>query len=260
MQPDGPLAQLARPEATSRNDEWFNDPAVPWASPAPVPSDAGQDNMTRDNFDNLPDSDHPPRLGSPFGNHHTWGPSHSRQQDRPSTNQSQPIYEAASVPRLRSPVQLHGTFPANQKRRAQHQLEDVFSPEGLNSREAEIEEMSAGPSLNTRRRVRLRGFSLGTDFSRAQGQGSYTEPEANNSLVIPYGSDDVTMDVDKSSPPIPAHGESMRRLGSPFAGISSRPTRIRGRHLTSLSLSSYDLNDFASIDQRLDQWRDDPFR
>ena len=262
MQPDGPLAQLGRPERMSSNDEWFNDPAVPWASPAPIPSDAEHDSVSQESTNDLylPVVNHPPRLGSPFGNHHTWGPSRSRQQVRPPTTRTRTAYDAASVPRLRSPIQLHGTFPANQKRRAQHQLEDVFSSEASGPRRAESEDLFAGSSLSTRRRVRLRGFSLGGGFSRARSRSPAAGQGVLNSLVTPEGSNSISMDVDSGSSPIPIQNDSMRPLGSPFAGISGRPMRIRGRHLTSLSLSSHDLNDLASIDQRLDQLRDDPFR
>ena len=259
MQPDGPLAQLARPQAAFSSDEWFNDPAVPWASPAPIPSDIEPAPTAQEANDDSLGLEQPPRLGSPFGNHHTWGPSHSRQQVRPSTTHM--TYDTASVPRLRSPVQLHGTFPSNQKRRAQHQLEDVFNPEGLNSRKADVEEVSSGSSLSARRRVRLRGFSLGDGLSRLQGQNLFPEQESHEALATPEGSDNADMELDnKSSSPTSSPTESIKRLGSPFAGISGRPTRVRGRHLTSLSLSFCDLNEFTSIDQRLDLTRDDPFR
>jgi hypothetical protein len=45
-------------------------------------------------------------------------------------------------------------------------------------------------------------------------------------------------------------------LGSPFAGISSRPRRARGRHLASASLPTNEPHTFSSIDQLLDPFKD----
>jgi hypothetical protein len=56
---------------------------------------------------------------------------------------------------------------------------------------------------------------------------------------------------DSSSPAPPSGADAIRRLGSPFAGISGRPTRVRGRHIPSASLSSYDPAEIPSIDNRL---------
>ena len=249
MKRNGPLAQLTQPSFTAprHNGEWFNDPNVPWASPAPIPSEIDNEMGDSDQVSGLP------RLGSPFG-YHTWGPSRSRQHLRPTTPRTQSDMPIQG-PHLLSPVQLHGTFPypSTQKRRAQHQLEDELSPGGTDLRRSMLEELFGDQSASSSRRVRSRGFSLGDVkvhdrltalFSSAGGDDSATGTEAP---------DDYHMDNSPSALPTPSHGDHMRRLGSPFGGISSRPSRARGRHLPTASLSSYDPNAFASIDQRLGQ-------
>lgn len=75
MQPNGPLAKLMK--SSSTNDEWFNDPNVPWASPAPVPSEIDQPMIDQDLETSLPP------FRTPSGSH-SWGPVRSRQHTRPT--------------------------------------------------------------------------------------------------------------------------------------------------------------------------------
>ena len=75
MQASGPLAELAR--SSPRHDEWFNDPNVPWASPAPVPSEVDHPMEDEDPEPSLP------HFRSPSGSH-SWGPIRSRQHMRPT--------------------------------------------------------------------------------------------------------------------------------------------------------------------------------
>ena len=249
MQPDGPLAQLSKPTPRAErflNDEWFNDPSVPWASPAPIPSDIDHVMGNQDVATELP------RLGSPFG-YHTWGPSRTRQQLRPTTPRIQSSDIPMSSPRLQSPVQLHGTFPypSSHKRRAQNQLEDELSPGGTDLKRTVLKELFGDSLQNSQRRVRTRGFSLG-DVTIHDRLTSLFSPESDNEPNST--SEDVElppMDTSSSSLAPPPQPDSIKRLGSPFAGIGSRPARVRGRHLPSASLSSYDPSAFASIDQRL---------
>ena len=249
MQRDGPLAQLTQPSLTTeRNrDEWFNDPNVPWASPAPIPSEIDHEMGNTDQLSSLP------RLGSPLG-YHTWGPSRSRQHLRPTTPRIQSDMPTQR-PHLLSPVQLHGTFPypGTQKRRAQHQLEDELSPGGTDLRRSMLEELFGDQSASSSRRVRSRGFSLGDVKVHDRLTALFSSPAGENSSTGTGAPDDFHMDNSSSALTTPSHGDHMRRLGSPFGGISSRPSRARGRHLPTASLSSYDPNAFTSIDQRLGQ-------
>ena len=249
MQRDGPLAQLTQPSLTTprHNNKCFNDPNVPWASPAPIPSEIDHEMGDSDQVSGLP------RLGSPFG-YHTWGPSQSRQHLRPTTPRTQSDMPAQG-PRLLSPVQLHGTYPypSTQKRRAQHPLEDELSPGGTDLRRSILEEIFGDENASSSRRVRSRGFSLGDVTIHDRLTALYSSPDGEDSFTNTGPQDASRMDNGFSALGTQSPEDHMRRLGSPFSGISSRPSRARGRHLPTASLSSYDPNAYTSIDQRLGQ-------
>ncbi|MCJ1281722.1 hypothetical protein MMC26_001044 [Xylographa opegraphella] len=245
MQRNAPLAQLTQPfhAGPSSANEWFNDPSVPWASPAPVPSEVDHETGNiRNQVAELP------RLGSPFG-YHTWGPSRSRQHLRPSTPRTQSDMSIQG-PQLASPVQF-GTFPypSTQKRRAQHQLEEELSPGGTDLRKSMLEEIFRDQSAASSRRVRSRGFTVGdvTIHDRL------TKLFASSANGVPFEDAPVAEAAVRDEAILTAHAQadSIRRLGSPFNGINTRPSRLRSRHVASASLSSYDPNTFSSIDQRL---------
>ncbi|KAI4216889.1 MAG: hypothetical protein LQ351_000838 [Letrouitia transgressa] len=253
MQRNGPLAQLASDDhvAPYAENDWFNDPPVPWASPPPVPSDIGlnSDNNESNGLAAPADSR---QLGSPFG-HHTWGPSRSRQylQAVPPDTQSSDASSAAG-PSLRSPIRLHDTFPYPSilKRRAQHQLEDELSPSGSDMGKSLIEELF-GLAGNRHRRVRSRGFSLGDVNSSGGRLESLFNPPAE---AGPFDRIEAgPQDSDKEKLSSPAESELIRRLGSPFSSDIPEPPRRPSRHMASASLSAFDPSNFASIDQRLRQ-------
>ncbi|MCJ1227321.1 hypothetical protein MMC12_003976 [Toensbergia leucococca] len=261
MQPGGPLAQLATHSTMSPppDQDWFNDPIVPWASPAPIPSDIGLSNVT------MSDAGELPRLGSPFG-YHTWGPSRSRQHLRPSSPRTRSDYlsqPSHPAPSLRSPVHLHDGFPypSVNKRRAQHQLEDELSPGGTDIRRNLLSDLFGGVTEGRHRRVRSRGFSLGDVSSNPHLSSLFTPPPAHDQTTNP----DVTMTAapDSNSLAPPSRAESIKRLGSPFNGagtVFNPPPRGPSRHAPSASLSAYDPGTFSSIDQRLRQsGHDDEF-
>lgn len=248
MQREGPLAQLTKPSSTAPegHNEWFNDPHVPWASPAPVPSEIDYEMENSDAFTDIP------RLGSPFG-HHTWGPSRSRQHLRPTTPRTQSDMSPKG-PRLQSPVQF-GTFPypSTQKRRAQHQLEEELSPGGSDLRKTMLEELFRDSSSSSSRRVRSRGFTVGDVTIHDRLTALFSSPSEGLSSAGPELTDPNAMDTSGAILSLPPQVESIKRLGSPFGGIGSRPSRLRSRHVASASLSSYDPSAFTSIDQRLGQ-------
>ncbi|MCJ1261502.1 hypothetical protein MMC22_001366 [Lobaria immixta] len=247
MQPDGPLAQLASRNAISpqADRDWFNDPIVPWASPTAIPSDLELGTGS------IKESMETPRLGSPFG-YHTWGPSHSRQPLRSSAPRSQSNAIPVVGPSLKSPVRLHDTFPYPSvlKRRAQHQLEDELSPGGTDMRRNLLEDLFGGPTESRHRRVRSRGFSLG-DVNSTGGrlESLFTPPTGHDQMQSPesVAESSISRNFEQSS-----ISDSVRRLGSPFAGVSSRPPRRSSRHMASASLSAYNHN-FSSIDQTIGQ-------
>lgn len=246
MQPNGPLAQLAsRREISPQPDrDWFNDPIVPWASPSEIPSDLGHHHLADESTET-------PHLGSPFG-YHTWGPSRSRQHLRPSAPRTQSDAVSAIGPALKSPVRLHDTFPypSAHKRRAQHQLEDEFSPGGTD-RKSLFEELFGGPSQTRHRRVRSRGFSLGdVNSNGGRLQSLFTPPTTSDEMSSPEGAAAASNPGTLETPSI---SDSVRRLGSPFAGVSSRPPRRSPRHMASASLSAYEQANFSSIDQTIGQ-------
>ena len=264
MQPDGPLARLAKddpniiiPPSSSTEQEWFNEPPVPWASPPAIPSDLGLDGSSNNNGGMAGPAD-ARSLGSPFG-YHTWGPSRSRQHlhfaasAAESTNAS---FNAGSA--LKSPIHLHDTFPypAVLKRRAQHQLEDELSPGGSDMPRTLMEELF-GPTGNRHRRVRSRGFSLGdVNSSGGRLQSLFNPPAEEEQVPIPGSEVSESVGVQ----PL-VESELVRRLGSPFAGSSTGPSSRPSRHVASASLSAYASNHFGSIDQRIRQDDlDDDFR
>lgn len=254
MQPNGPLAQLASRPSVSLHDaaadrDWFNDPIVPWASPTEIPSDLGHHPGIVPADDSVPT----PQLGSPFGSH-TWGPSRSRPHLRPSAARTQSdAVPAAMGPGLKSPVRFHDTFPypSAHKRRAQHQLEDELSPGGTD-RNNLLEDLFGGPSQSRHRRVRSRGFSLGdVNSNGGRLQSLFNPPPSSNDEM---GGPDPASIASNSAPlETPSISDSVRRLGSPFAGVTSRPPRRSARHMASASLSTYDHGQFSSIDQTLGQ-------
>ena len=241
MQPSGPLAQLAsetRPK-TRPTDEWFAEPPVPWASMPAIPSDLDTE-----------EEEEPmqtPVLGSPFG-FHTWGPSRSRQRTRPSTGRIQSSDASTMGPSLRSPVRLHDTFPypAVQKRRARHQLEDELSPGGSNKQQDVLDNLFGTVPEGRHRRVRSRGFSL----------GDVAAPNPLESLFTPPNPTDTPAsgNVEPVAPntfELLTTPTQIRRLGSPFHGISPRPPSTPSRHVATASLGNYE--GFPSISERLGQ-------
>lgn len=246
MQPDGPLARLSSQSSINLQSDrdWFNDPIVPFASPAAPPSDDGH------GIDSIAESMEIPRLGSPFGNH-TWGPSRSRLHVRPPAPR---IHSDTVGPSLKSPARFHDTFPYPSvlKRRAQHQLEDELSPGGSDKRKNMLEDLFGGPSESRHRRVRSRGFSLGdVNSNGGRLQSSYTPPTVSNETRSP---DPPTVTLNPGHlEPSPSISSSIQRLGSPFAGVSSRPTRRTSRHMASASLSAHQYSNFSSIDQTIGQ-------
>lgn len=248
MQPDGPLAQLASNSVVSLppDRDWFNDPIVPWASPTEIPSDHGLGIVIDENIQT-------PQLGSPFG-YHTWGPSRSRQHLRPSTPKLDSDPASVVGPSLKSPVRLHDTFPypSAPKRRALHQLEDELSPGGTDLGKDFLEELFRGPAESRHRRVRSRGFSLG-DVNASGGhlESLFTPPSIYDQMSSPEPAG--TTPNTENLPPQPSLSNRVKRLGSPFPGVSAPPPRRSSRHVTSASLSGYDPRNLPSIDQTLNK-------
>ena len=261
MQPDGPLAQLATQSSTANaplerdntgNEEWFNEPPVPWASPMAIPSDL-----------RLGSSVSPmeaPQLGSPFGSH-TWGPSRSRQHIRPPTSGLQARDAATIGPCLRSPFRMQDSFPypSAVKRRAQHQLEDELSPGGSDMRRNLLDNVFGGPTESRHRRVRSRGFSLGdVNANGGRLESLFTPPTSSDNLPSSELSMASTEPTEPDNVQPPFSTQTIRRLGSPFTGVAPRPiARRSAHHMASASLSAYDPSNFASIDQRLGQTDED---
>ena len=254
MQPDGPLAQLANSSSIDgSSDEWFNDPIEPSVPSSAATFDHG---LGIGGLDVEPEL---PHLGSPFA-YHTWGPSRSRQHLRPTAPRIQ-SETLKSGPMLMSPVRLHHTLPnpSALKRRALYQLDEEASPADAGIPTGFLENLFASPAESSHRRVRSRGFSLG-DVNNHNTTNSltslFTPPTMYDQMTSPELAEAaVTESHDLSPPPVT---DSMKRLGSPFAGIDRRPAR-RGasRHSASSSLSAFDPSNFTSIDQMLGQLQSD---
>lgn len=248
MQPQGPLAQLGSGNVNNAQpqQEWFNEPPVPWASPTAIPSDVIDVDVGEAEDPILA----PPPLGSPFG-YHTWGPSRSRQRVRPSTSRIQSSDAYTLGPSLRSPVRFSDTFPypGVQKRRARYPLEDELSPGGSSMQQSLLDNLFGSPAEGRHRRVRSRGFSLGDVSTPNPLESLFTPPHSQDGMA---GIPDVTPSNLSSSPaeprtPVPA----IRRLGSPLHLVPPSPSRGSSRHLTTTSLGGHE--HFTSIGEMLGQ-------
>ncbi|KAL9631218.1 MAG: hypothetical protein Q9164_006010 [Protoblastenia rupestris] len=252
MQPDGPLAQLAvgnQHSSQQQGNEWFNVPPVPFASEIPIPSDVIQGSENENPI--FPSTAaETPRLGSPFG-HHTWGPSRSKQNLRPATSRMQSSDAAAVGPSLRSPLRMYDTmpYPGIHKRRARHQLEDELSPGGSNMQQELIETLFGSPTEGRHRRVRSRGFSLGDMNAQNTLELLFAPPELNDHpMSSDTGAESHSSGLEPRTPTNP-----IRRLDSPFHGVSPRPIRSTPRHTATMSLGSCDPTMFSSIGETLGQ-------
>ncbi|KAI4123179.1 MAG: hypothetical protein LQ347_006252 [Umbilicaria vellea] len=258
MQPNGPLAQLVRAsfnEASS--DESFNDPIEPSVPSSTAAFDHG---LGINGLDVEPEL---PRLGSPFA-YHTWGPSRSRQHLRPTAPRTQSDI-SSSEPMLMSPVRLHHTMPhpSALKRRALYQLDEEASPGDAGISTNFLAHLFASPAESSHRRVRTRGFSLGDAHNHHTNSSDnnnvtsltslFTPPATYDQMTSPELAEEGAV-VDTSNFVPPPLTDSMKRLGSPFAGIARRPARKgASRHAASASLSAVDRSNFTSIDQMLGQ-------
>lgn len=247
MQPHGPLAQLGSESGTSLQpqQEWFNEPPVPWASPTAIPSDVIDVDVGGNEEPMLA----PPPLGSPFG-YHTWGPSRSRQRIRPSTSRIQSSDASTLGPSLRSPVRFSDTFPypsGVQKRRARYPLEDELSPGGSSMQQSLLDNLFGSPTEGRHRRVRSRGFSLGDVNTPNPLESLFTPPHSRDGMA---GVSDVTATDSSSGPAEPRTPvRTIRRLGSPFHLAPGTPSRGSSRHLATMSLGGHE--PFTSIGETL---------
>lgn len=252
MQPQGPLAQLGSENATALQpqQEWFNEPPVPWASPTAIPSDV----IDADVSGNEEPTPAPPPLGSPFG-YHTWGPSRSRQRIRPSTVRIQSSDASTLGPSLRSPVRFSDTFPypgvqtGVQKRRARYPLEDELSPGGSSMQQSLLENLLESPAEGRHRRVRSRGFSLGDVNPPNPLESLFTPPHSRDGMISGPDATPRSPISSLARPQTPTR--TIRRLGSPFHLVPATPSRGSSRHLATMSLGGHE--PFTSIGETLGQ-------
>lgn len=207
------------------------------------------------------------RLGSPFAR--SYGPSSSKKllhSSRPSPPRMQ---SDNTEPSLGSPVRfdearsLNGTM----KRRAQHSLDEELSPNGAVLRPSILNEQLFGghvPLLNSQRRVRSRGFSLGdAALHRAPGifQPSPIVPELP---PAPENPPTASTSVPKL---LPAAEFDPPRLGSPFSesgpsktfprrlfqdgSATIRRSAFATMHQTRRSIESFDFGEGPSLQSRL---------
>lgn len=254
MQPDGPLAQLASvPQQTPQSTEWFNEAPAPWASTPAIPSDVDIDTNNDTPADGHSSSYAQP-LGSPFG-HHTWGPSRSRQRTRPSaarihSSDASTLGPSFLGPSLRSPVRMNDALPYSgvQKRRARHPLEDELSPGGSNMQQELLDNLFGSRPGSRHRRVRSRGFSLGDVTTPNPLASLFAPPTTANQTMNTQTPNNFSDSTGLQPPTTPSH---IRRLGSPFHGISPRPPRTPSRHMATTSLGSFESLPFSSIGETL---------
>lgn len=196
--------------------------------------------------------DAPRRLGSPCAFiAHTYGPSSSSRHLQPET-----LAENAR-PRLQSPVRLTSARSLNntQKRRAQHSLDEELSPGGAVIRPSILDEQFFGMPLDNQRRVRSRGFSLGSEALRNEASDPFLEPP--RSIVRP------TTPTNQTPPHVPfpwmnsatapknlAPQTTMApptRLRSPFA--ESGPSSTFPRRVSQDATATIRRSGFATVHQ-----------
>lgn len=274
MQPDGPLARLtaaAQPPSTSFG---ANPPSEPFNKPTSFGKSRGHaltlEDETRNN-------------GSSSRVVHTYGPSSSQSLDIFGHRSSATRSDHATRPTLRSPVHFNEPRSLNntQKRRAQHSLEEEFSPNGAVLRPSILNEQLFGaPFPDNQRRVRSRGFSLGGDPSRHYPGESlmYQAPEQFPMPPVAPSSHAAPQFVEPNYAAGPSHFNSAPqfgpsatfdppRLGSPFSEsglnqtfprrlFSDATSTIRRPafatvHQTRRSIESFDFGGGPSLQSRL---------
>lgn len=254
MQPDGPLAQLAA------SDPEVETPVIKSAFP---PLEEFQP-LTFGRARGLGnDAENNARLGSPFVAR-TYGPSSSKSAN-PHGPPSPPrmLFDAGAP--LLSPFHQFRSLNGTQKRRAPHDLDEDFSPNGAIVRPSVLNEQLFGTPLNNRR-VRSRGFSLGDEaFRRGPGifyssfglDGAPPQMDfpAPQSIPKPFNSAPMLLPPPVFNPP---------RLGSPFSESNTFPRRVfpegtatirrsqfATMHQSRRSIESFDFGKGPSLQSRL---------
>lgn len=261
MQPDGPLAKLAKEESTDT-------PTMSVFPPLEDFKPLGFSESSGLGISLEEEGKRNRRLGSPFIAR-TYGPSSSKNlslDGRPSPPRTQ---SDAQQPFLRSPLQfeprsLNGTM----KRRAQHDLEEELSPNGAVLRPSILDEQLFGTALQgNQRRVRSRGFSLGDEVFADRVPALFQRP----ALTIP--SEPAAAFQAVAGPPraspqlLPAATFDPPRLGSPFSesgpsqtfprrlyqdGTATiRRSAFATMHQTRRSIESFDFGEGPSLQSRL---------
>ncbi|KAG9770765.1 hypothetical protein KCU88_g6540, partial [Aureobasidium melanogenum] len=270
-----PLAQLVTgesPPTQQMSDDWFNTP-INHSDAMAVSTPAGLGIETQ--ADKLKVASNIPRLASPF-NYSTWnGSSNANPKHRRHITHHQFETIHATGSRLLSPFKLETDASFNNKRRAQHNLEDELSPSGSNISNKlganlnldiptpttfepqqapvrpELVFTGAGDISQRRIRVRNRGATLGSVNSRDHIERLFTPPTLNTpgtddssippvpalppSLTALAGSNSTTGISSGLAPPEP--DPTQKRLGSPFElDPSRRSYRAKNsRHVPSMS-------------------------
>ena len=235
MQPNAPIANLTRDDGIVQPTPRVprgGKTAVPWASPAAIPSDfeagqSGGDSKMPEkpaaSSQSRLESPDLPRLASPFNNQ-TWGPAATYSHQNPSTpvNSDQDI--TMTSPRLASAFQNVNTFPypatgTQRRRRALGDLERAMSPEGSDGfSDPELPGWMQSASVC---RARLRRYLPTVDRASIRDQGA----PIFNPVQVSQDAPALSSIVDTTDPN--EAGSTLRRLASPFAGINARPSRSR---------------------------------
>jgi hypothetical protein len=250
MQPNGPLAQLAAGES-----------ADPPAMPAHPSTEESRPLLCGDFVAADPVEDRNRRLGSPF-TARTYGPSTSNTlslYERPTRSDT-------SQPFLRSPMKFEPrSLNSTMKRRAQHDLDEELAQDGAVLRPSILNEQLFGTALQSnQRRVRSRGFSLGSEAPVRRLPSIFPPP------ALPTASEPASAAAGPRKPSptlLPAPTFDPPRLGSPFSesgpnhtfprrlfqdGTATiRRSAFATMHQTRRSIESFDFGDGPSLHSRL---------
>ena len=210
MQPDAPIASLTRDDGIAQPTPRSLKTAVPWASPATIPSDCDA-GPSSDDTEMHSSPGLQPRLASPFIQ--TWGPAATYSYEKSAAEVTTKEDVAMTSPNL-APAFPTFPYPAtgSQKSRTLGALQRAMSPESDGQSDPDL---PGWMQSDTVRRARLQKRQPTMDRASIRDQRAPIYNPAAGSHQQP-GLSSIT---ELFTP--------VARLASPFEGITARPLRSR---------------------------------
>ena len=277
MQPNAPIARLTRDDGIEQPTPRTVGTAVPWASPAPIPSDieaspSSGDSEMRDKPPVLAshfESPNLPRLASPFTNQ-TWGPAATYSFQKSSTPPTFGQDTRTTIPKF--VPEFPGCYAdfdypgmrtlGPRRRRDLSKLERAMGSEGNDGEDDGLPD----PDLPRWKQSAAASWAQPRHYQPSRDRASIRDERAPSFSLTGARSNRPQSDLSSLAETIETGlktaeaneaGASLARLASPFAGINPRPSRSR----RTLSSGSHGiLGGFPSIEERMsDTNRHNPF-